>query len=224
MKTKRISSILLLFSLVVFLFQGIPGTKIDYARISKATSKSADDAINWVKSQVGHGIDFDGSYGCQCVDLIQAYYSFLGASPASGNGADYRNNSLPAGWNRIQGAQPQKGDILIYTGGYKDLGHVAIYESDRSHYHQNFDSHSYVERITYMYNGLSNPYWGVIRPNWSSGHNPESTLDECYDCGGKIHVRGWTFDRDNPNASLEVHVYISVMKDIRLPPICRAQM
>ena len=31
---------------------------------------SADDAINWVKSKVGTGLDYDGVYGNQCVDPI----------------------------------------------------------------------------------------------------------------------------------------------------------
>ena len=32
--------------------------------------RSADDAINWARSQVGIGLDYDGAYGNQCVDLI----------------------------------------------------------------------------------------------------------------------------------------------------------
>ena len=44
---------------------------------------SADDAVNWVKSQVGKGLDYDGVYGNQCVDLICYYYRYLGqTSPA----------------------------------------------------------------------------------------------------------------------------------------------
>ncbi len=135
---------------------------------ASATSKTQDEAIAWVQSQVGKSIDTDGypsGQPYQCVDLIKAYYSYLGVSPVSGNGADYATNFLPSGWQRLQGAQPQKGDILVYTGGY---GHVAIYESDRVHYHQNFDNKYYVTKVTYKYNGLSNSYWGVIRPNWSS--------------------------------------------------------
>lgn len=51
--------------------------------------KSADDAINWVKSQVGKGLDYDGVYGNQCVDLICYYYQYLGQRSPGGNGADY---------------------------------------------------------------------------------------------------------------------------------------
>lgn len=130
--------------------------------------KSADDAINWVKSQVGKGLDYDGVYGNQCVDLICYYYQYLGQRSPGGNGADYSWNALPSGWQRLQGVQPQKGDILVYSGNSSNpYGHVAIYAADRETYHQNFNSHPYVEKVTYRYNGLSNSYWGVIRPDWS---------------------------------------------------------
>ena len=130
---------------------------------------SADDAVNWVRSQVGKGLDYDGVYGNQCVDLICYYYKYLGQTSPGGNGKDYSWNQLPAGWQRLQGVQPQKGDILVYSGNSANpYGHVAIYAADRETYHQNFDTHPYVEKITYRYNGLGNPYWGVIRPDWNS--------------------------------------------------------
>lgn len=130
---------------------------------------SADDAINWVKSKVGTGLDYDGVYGNQCVDLICYYYQYLGQTSPGGNGCDYSWNALPSGWQRIQGAQPQKGDILVYSGNSSNpYGHVAIYAADRETYHQNFNSHPYVEKVTYKYNGLSNSYWGVIRPDFST--------------------------------------------------------
>ena len=135
-----------------------------------ATGRTQNDAISWVQSKVGQSLDMDGAYGAQCVDLILAYYDYLGVSRSSGNGADYAWNTLPSGWQRMQGAQPQRGDILVYSGSDSNpYGHVAIYESDYVTYHQNFNSHSYVEKVGYKYNRLANPYWGVIRPNWSSG-------------------------------------------------------
>ncbi len=141
---------------------------------ARAANRTQAEAIQWVKSKVGQSIDADGVYGAQCVDLILAYYDYLGVPRSSGNGADYTCNALPGGWSRIQGAAPQPGDILVYTGGY---GHVAIYESDYSTYHQNFNTHSYVERVTIRYNGLSSSYWGVIRPNWYTAPVPADLGD-----------------------------------------------
>ena len=162
---KKILSLVLV---LIMCFSLVPMT--DLGMEASATSKTQDEAISWAQSQVEKSIDTDGypsGQPYQCVDFIKAYYSYLGVNPVSGNGSDYTWNSLPSGWQRIQGAQPQKGDILVYTGGYNNYGHVAIYESDRSHYHQNIDNCYYVKKATYKYNGLSTPYWGVIRPNWS---------------------------------------------------------
>ena len=135
------------------------------AAFASTNGKTADDAINWVRSLNGQPV---GSG--ECVALIKAYYSYLGQTSPGGNGADYSWNQLPAGWQRLQNAQPQKGDILVYSGnGENPYGHVAIYESDYSTWHQNFASQRKVVHVTNIrYNGFTNPYWGVIRPDFGS--------------------------------------------------------
>lgn len=141
--------------------------------IVSAALHTQDEAISWVKSKVGCSLDMDGAYGAQCVDLILAYYDYLGVPRVSGNGVDYAYNALPNGWKRIQGGSPQKGDILIFgSTSSNPYGHVAIYESDYSVYHQNYNWHSYVENVTHVpYYTFPNPYWGLIRPDFAS---PES--------------------------------------------------
>ena len=135
------------------------------AAFASTNGKTADDAINWVRSLEGQPV---GSG--ECVALIVAYYSYLGQTSPGGNGADYSWNQLPAGWQRLQNAQPQKGDILVYSGNAANkYGHVAIYESDYSTWHQNYSYQRKVVHVTNVrYNGFANPYWGVIRPDFSS--------------------------------------------------------
>ena len=135
------------------------------AAFASTNGKTADDAINWVRSLNGQPV---GSG--ECVALIKAYYSYLGQTSPGGNGADYSWNQLPAGWQRLQNVQPQKGDILVYSGNNANpYGHVAIYESDYSTWHQNFASQRKVVHVTNIrYNGFDNPYWGVIRPDFGS--------------------------------------------------------
>ena len=136
------------------------------AAFASTNGKTADDAINWVKSLEGQPV---GSG--ECVALIVAYYSYLGQTSPGGNGADYSwKEPLPAGWQRLQNAQPQKGDILVYSGNAANkYGHVAIYESDYSTWHQNYAYQRKVVHVTNVrYNGFDNPYWGVIRPDFSS--------------------------------------------------------
>ena len=135
------------------------------AAFASTNGKTADDAINWVRSLNGQPV---GSG--ECVALIKAYYSYLGQTSPGGNGADYSWNQLPAGWQRLQNVQPQKGDILVYSGNNANpYGHVAIYESDYSTWHQNFAGQRKVVNVTNIrYNGFDNQYWGVIRPDFSS--------------------------------------------------------
>ena len=143
------------------------------AAFASTNGKTADDAINWVRSLNGQTV---GSG--ECVALIKAYYSYLGQTSPGGDGKDYSWNQLPAGWTRIQNAQPQKGDILVYGWSAKNpAGHVAIYESDYSTWHQNFGSARYVTQVTYRYNSFDNPYWGVIRPDFSSATPTPSYAD-----------------------------------------------
>ena len=93
-----------------------------------------------------------------------------GRLPAADGGLclDQRQNS----------GRSQKGDILVYSGnGANPYGHVAIYESDYSTWHQNFGSARYVTQVTYRYNSFDNPYWGVIRPDFSSATPTPSYAD-----------------------------------------------
>ena len=137
--------------------------------LAATAGHTAADAIAWAQSQVGKSLDYDGMYGAQCVDLICYYYLYLGQRSPGGNGCDYATNRLPDGWQRIKGAQPQPGDILVYSGNSENPnGHVGIYESDYCTYNQNFNYEQYVQRVTIRYNHFSNPYWGVIRPDFST--------------------------------------------------------
>lgn len=140
--------------------------------------KTADDAINWVRSKAGQPLDYDGAYGAQCVDLICFYYKCLGQASPGGYAKEYRTNALPSGWQRLQGVQPQRGDILVYNPSAKnEAGHVAIYESDYSTWHQNYADRQYVVNVTNVrYNNFDNTYWGVIRPDFSSV-TPAPTFD-----------------------------------------------
>ena len=154
---KRVLSLVLAVILIVGL--------LPTAAFASTNGKTADDAINWVRSLNGQPV---GSG--ECVALIYAYYSYLGQTSPGGNGVDYWYNDLPAGWTRIPNAQPKKGDILVYgSSSDNKYGHVAIYESDFSTWHQNYAYQRKVVNVTNVkYNGFTNPYLGVIRPDFSS--------------------------------------------------------
>ena len=68
-----------------------------------------------------------------------------------------------------------------------------------------------MKHITYVYNRISNPYWGVIRPNFNTrpaDMEPQGYVDKIEALHGQVNVVGWTFDRDSINTSIKVHVYV----------------
>lgn len=168
-------------------------------------SKTADEALSWVQSQANHTV---GSG--QCVALIQEYYRQLGFYGVSGNGCDYATNEIPAGlgWREKNGV-PQKGDILIYTGGY---GHVAICgETSNISWHQNWGG-QYVQRVDRNYNasfyssyeGVTKYYWGCIHIDFKSDNlgSPVNLGDDFYAL--IINTKSWLpIDvNDNDNVTL----------------------
>lgn len=161
---KKILMLVLIINLCLFAF---PLEKAN----AKILTKTSTDALKWLQSKVGQTIDYDGSWGGQCVDLIYAYYNFLGVAVQGGNACDYAKLTPPDGLVKMQNcSQAKLGDILVYAGG-TGYGHVAIYESDTVTWHQNY-SGQYVERVTNVnYKNIKASdgagYWGVIRPNFS---------------------------------------------------------
>lgn len=159
MKKKSVSIFLIIFTVLGFTFINAYAT----------ASKTADEALAWVQSQVNNKV---GSG--QCVALIQEYYRQLGFYGVSGNGCDYATNEIPdgLGWREKNGV-PQKGDILIYMGGY---GHVAICgDSTGVSWHQNWGG-QYVQRVDRNYNasfyssyeGVTKYYWGCIHVDFKN--------------------------------------------------------
>ena len=107
----------------------IPEKEFDVRAASDFTQAQA---VEWVKAQNGKGLDYDGYYGVQCVDLILYYYKYLVGYTVSGNATNYLTNALPAGWTRISyydGFVAQPGDIAVWRGvgnGDYQYGHIGI--------------------------------------------------------------------------------------------------
>lgn len=90
----------------------------------------------------GRYVDYDGSYGAQCVDLIRQYCKdVLGvnaytAIPQRGNAKDifrnFKDNKYLKKVLNTPTGLPKKGDIIFWTTFpflYGIPGHVAIYDS-----------------------------------------------------------------------------------------------
>ena len=91
---------------------------------------TVSEVINYAKTLVGGGVDYDKWYGMQCIDLIEHLDSkFWNDHALSGNAIDYMSNRMPAGQKRYRKgeAQIQPGDYAIWQWGPSDIyGHIGL--------------------------------------------------------------------------------------------------
>ena len=84
--------------------------------------------VNFKNARLGKRIDYDRSYGYQCVDLIKLYLEFLGFGGIGplGNAKEVPKASLFAkGRERFDGMSDlMQGDIIVRTRG--TYGHIGI--------------------------------------------------------------------------------------------------
>lgn len=92
-------------------------------------SFTKSEVIEYVKSLVGGGVDYDGAFGMQCVDLpAHLMQKFCNFTPW-GNAIDYMSNALPPGAQRFSKGDTdiQPGDIAIWLWGDWDVfGHIGF--------------------------------------------------------------------------------------------------
>lgn len=152
-------------------------SKINVLQV-QAASHSQTEAVDWAQGQINKGLDYDGVYGNQCVDLIKYYYQYLGcANYATGNACAYAWNNLPSGWTRVY-SDFQPGDIAVWKVNHRcstcntgELGHVGVITSADSvgfnAVNQNFCGKSYCTQNWFYCSALQ----CAIRPNFSSASN-----------------------------------------------------
>ena len=106
-----------------------------YARLAgKGSGTMSLDAF--IKKYLGRAVDYDGTAGAQCVDLIKMYLKYvLGIVPkAIGNAHAYFDNFtlhsfLNKNFVRIKNSPnfvPMKGDVCVWSKKMNKYGHVAI--------------------------------------------------------------------------------------------------
>lgn len=130
----------------------------------------------WVKQNIGRGIDYDGAYGVQCVDLAKHYIkNVLGVKPESiGNAIEYYNKRktseyLTKNFKWIDNTAefiPKKGDLCVFTSRSGN-GHISVATGEGTtsyfySYDQNFPKakHEPMTLIKHSYNS----FLGVLRP------------------------------------------------------------
>lgn len=130
----------------------------------------------WVNDNLGRGIDYDGTYGVQCVDLAKHYIRHvLGITPQSiGNAIEYYNKRRTSSYltknfdwiDNTPSFIPKKGDLCVFTSKSGN-GHISVATGEGTtsyfySYDQNFPKakHEPMTKIKHTYNS----FLGVLRP------------------------------------------------------------
>jgi len=86
----------------------------------------------FIKKWLGKGIDYDGAYGNQCMDVYRQYVKEVlqeKQSPAVKGAKDVWNTYLPTVFTRIENKpenRPENGDVVIW--GMLPFGHIGVCE------------------------------------------------------------------------------------------------
>jgi hypothetical protein len=94
---------------------------------------------SWFAAAPGRSLNYDGHYGLQCVDAVDAYAEDIFGAPwetcvGGVGGANQLLDAAPdAYWTRIDNDPnnpaliPQRGDVVVYGGDdYNQFGHTAV--------------------------------------------------------------------------------------------------
>lgn len=147
--------------------------------------KTQQQAKEWINSHTNKGVDFDGMYGYQCMDLAVAYIYYVtdGQVQMWGNAKDAINNNfkgLCTVYRNTPSFKPQLGDVAVYTSGfYATYGHIQVVISGNLNYYvcleQNWNGNgaSYQELATvrtHYYDGVTH----FIRPHFTGQRQKQS--------------------------------------------------
>lgn len=133
----------------------------------------------------GKGIDFDGAFGNQCVDLYRQYAKEVAEAPQSPpvrGAADIWDTYLSKHFERVKNTPtgvPQKGDIVIWNkksgGGY---GHVAIFSQGNTKSFTSFDQNWPVGSVCHFEGHYYTNVLGWLRPKKPKGVRSDMTQDQ----------------------------------------------
>lgn len=218
MKEKKFLRIVIVLLMLVLVMS------ISDADANAATLHSQNEAVNWAVARANEKWqqDVDGVYGCQCVDLIMAYYQYLVGYHVSGNAKDYGSNSLPSGWVRVKD-NPQPGDIVVWGAGaqmgwspletaYANsvYGHIGIiWKVNANGSVSTVETNTHLSVAAASYNRYINNSICLIRPDFNkTGYDPQGSFDSAIGQVGTIRVGGWAVDQDALTSPVVVHVYV----------------
>lgn len=161
--------------------------------------KTQSQAVSYIKSTIGKGIDFDKAYGYQCMDLAvdYLYYVTEGKVRMWGNAKDAINNDFK-GLATVHKNTPyflaKPGDIAVNASG--QYGHIQnVISADLNQYtvvEQNWlgGGASFTELATKRTHNYGNNLY-FIRPKFAKGKTVKETTSK------ETTPKGWSKNKHN---------------------------
>jgi hypothetical protein len=132
----------------------------------------------------GKGVDFDGYYGFQCMDLYRQFVKEVlefPQSPSVNGAVNVWDTYLKDKFDKIENSPtncPIKGDIVIWSQGVGQYGHIAICKDGDSNKFTSFDQNWPVGSLCHF---QPHNYTNVL--GWLRAKGPVSgPIEPCYNC------------------------------------------
>lgn len=153
------------------------------------------------------GIDFDGFYGFQCMDLAHQYASeCVGHDFAPAPAAKDVWNETIDGYDKIANSPdgvPQQGDIIIWGTAIGAYGHIAVFDHGDSNAFTSFDQNWPLNSVCHM---QSHNYTGVL--GW---FHPKSSVAQPMANISQAELDQMRMDRDtNHNQAVNFQTQFNV--------------
>lgn len=100
---------------------------------------TVNEVVLWAKNLAdnGSGVDWDGAYGTQCVDLPNTILGKFFGKSIWGNAIDLLTSASQAGYEVIydaEGVNPKTGDLFVMETYYHRFGHTGLVIADSDGY------------------------------------------------------------------------------------------
>lgn len=171
--------------------------------------------VTWCMRKARVSADVYPSYAAgSCTDLINWYKQRGRWHRVHGNTWSY--NSVRDTTSTDASYVPQKGDLVLFDRDISNRNgpeHIGIVRECKNGKVYCTDGNNSDDRVGHKEYALTNNYiLGYCSPAYAGdqpvNQDPIGHIDSCTADNGTITVNGWTYDPDEPDKSLAVHIYV----------------
>ena len=227
---RRYLGIIILICGIIFSATCVYATQSRTENFDKTYSLGTNQADNLInvaqkqlgksKSNLGYTEAWCADFACDCAKLTGMSEAIIPYNYGSRGACTSLYNYMVKNCSAKVVSSREKGNLVFYyCSGCNRYVHVGIVIDDTYSIEGNYDGkvtkvkNSYTDSAghTLASGKITRKY---LRPNYSNStpdptiNNPYGYLDSCSGGEGVINISGWAKDDDDPNAGIEIHVYV----------------